>query len=135
MLLPFFILSLCKFLIFTNQQGHYASFGIFLRNEPTRYFFSLCAYLFPLQAKKLSVKIYESGRHITSTGIYPYRLRCDIVLIWQHAVASLVHKAKAFLTTSTAHSRIDAVAKLAVIGLGVELTVFDWTTAFTQNSH
>ena len=52
-------------------------------------------------------------------------LHCSIFLIWQYAIAGFVHKAKAFLTTSTARSRIDAVAGLALVGLGVELAASD----------
>ncbi|SHJ47385.1 LysE family translocator [Halodesulfovibrio aestuarii] len=52
-------------------------------------------------------------------------VHCTIFLCWQCAIAGFVHKAKALISKAKVRSRIDTVAGVALIGLGVELAVSD----------
>jgi len=50
-------------------------------------------------------------------------IHCAIFLCWQCAVAGCVHKAKMLISKAKVRARIDAVAGVALVGLGVELAV------------
>lgn len=52
-------------------------------------------------------------------------LHCAIFLCWQYAIAGFVHKAKGLISKAKVRTRIDAVAGIALVGLGVELAISD----------
>lgn len=52
-------------------------------------------------------------------------LHCVIFLCWQCAIAGFVHKAKALVSKEKVRAKIDAVAGVTLVGLGVELAVSD----------